>query len=87
ITDSIRLPEILHCIKFIQFLVLVDGTDSLADVAGKHAEQVGYLLLRHPYGYGRHRDRTRFTDCYYSSIHCHLILVSSFDAHSFFQPL
>lgn len=42
-------------------------------VAGKHAEQVGYLLLRHPHGYGRHRDRTRFTDCYYTSVHNRVI--------------
>ena len=34
ITDSIRLPEILHCIKFIQFLVLVDGIEfAFADIA------------------------------------------------------
>ncbi len=69
ITDSIRLPDVPHCVKFTHFLVLVNRTDCLANVAGEYPEQVGYLLLSHLYGCGRHRDRTRFTDCNDSSIH------------------
>ena len=32
ITDTVRLPDISHCIRFIQFLVLVDGMNRLADI-------------------------------------------------------
>ena len=69
IADAVRLPNVPHCVKFTHFLVLVDGADCLADMAGEHPKQVGYLELRHTHGSGRHSDRTRFADCYDSSVH------------------
>ena len=46
-----------------QFLVLVDGSNDLADIATEHIERIGHFLLRHPYGSGRHSDRPVFRDC------------------------
>jgi hypothetical protein len=69
ITDSIGLLDILHRVRLVQFLVLVDGMYRLANIAREHSEQVGYLELRHPYGCSGHTHHTAFADCYYSSVH------------------
>ena len=93
ITDIIRLPDILYRVKFIQLLILVDGMNRLADIAWEHSEQVGYLELCHPYGCCRHNDYTRFTDCYYSSVHnvlnwyCLLIVISLFASRLYLPAL
>lgn len=54
-----------------QFLVLVDGSNDLADIATEHIERIGHFLLRHPYGSDRHSDRPVFRDCDDSAFHIH----------------
>ena len=54
-----------------QFLVLVDGSNDLADIATEHIERIGHFLLRHLYGSGRHSDRPVFRDCDDSAFHIH----------------
>ena len=58
-----------HRLPFIRLMGFVDGTDSLTDVRTIHTEQIRYLRLGHPYGYGRHENCSRITNGYYSSVH------------------
>ena len=62
ITDSIGLPDILHCVHLVQFLVLVDTVYRFANITREYPEQVGNLELCHPYGCSGHSHHTAFTN-------------------------
>lgn len=73
------LSDVPHRFLFQQFIVLVNGSNSLTDVTAEHVERIAHLLLRHLYGSGRHRDRPVFTDCNDSPVHSpYLVLESTF---------
>ena len=69
IANPAVLPDMPHRFFFRQFLVLVDSVYSFADIASEHIERIGHFLLCHPYGSGRHGDRSVFTDCNDSPVH------------------
>ena len=73
IANPAVLPDVSHRFAFQQFHVFVDGVYSPAYVATEYIERIGHLLLRHPNGSGRHRDRPVFSDCDYSSFHVRII--------------
>lgn len=77
IVYPIVLPDVPLRFTFQQFHVFVDGVYSLAYVAAEHIERIGHLLLRHPYGSGRHSDHPCFSDCDYSSFHSSYIALES----------
>ena len=72
ITNPAAFPDVSQRFLFRQFIVLVYGSNSLTNIAAEHVECIGHLLLRHPDGSGRHRDRPVFSNCDYSSFHTHL---------------
>ena len=76
ITDSIRLLDILHRVRLVQFLVLVDAVYRLTNFTREHSEQVSNLELRHAYGCSGHTHHTAFADCNYSSFHAHPITLA-----------
>ena len=73
IANPVVLPDMSHRFLFRQFIVFVNGSNSLTNIATEHIERIGHLLLRHPNGSGRHRDRPVFSDCDYSSFHVRII--------------
>ena len=76
ITDSISLPYILHRVRLVQFLVLVDAAYQLANIIRERSEQVGNLEFRHPYRCSGHTHHTAFTDCNDTSFHTHPITLA-----------
>lgn len=69
IANPAVLPDVPHRFLFRQFIVFVNGSNSLTNIAAEHVERIAHFLLRHPYGSGRHRDRSVFTDGNDSPVH------------------
>ena len=76
ITDSIRLLDIFHRVRLVQFLVLVDTVYRFANITREYPEQVGNLELSHPYGCSGHSHHTAFSDCNDTSFHTHPITLA-----------
>ena len=69
IANPAVLPDVPHRFLFRQFIVFVNGSNSLTNIAAEHVERIAHFLLRHPNGSGRHRDRPVFSNCDYSPVH------------------
>ena len=53
IANPAVLPDVPHRFLFRQFIVFVNGSNSLTNIAAEHVERIAHFLLRHPNGSGR----------------------------------
>ena len=68
IANPVVQPDMSHRFLFRQFIVFVNDSNSLTNIATEHIERIAHLLLRHPNGSSRNSDCPVFSDCDYSSV-------------------